>query len=73
MENPKPLPIFANTVSYHVNATELVLDFGYKADLDGLQSPPIIHSRVVMSADLLEPLLAAFQTLKTARDEQRTR
>lgn len=67
MENQKLLPVFANTIGYHVSATDIVLDFGFLGT--NPQDGPIIHSRIVMAANVIEPFMLALETLQRGREE----
>ena len=68
-------PKYANLLNYTVNATEVIFDFGAffpKAQL-GVQTPTEadFHTRIVMSADMLDALVGALPELKKSRDQAR--
>jgi hypothetical protein len=69
-----PTPVFANSINYFVSATDLVFEFGF-----GLPAPndpalgitSVMHTRVVLGADIIEPLIEALNALIVSRNEAR--
>ena len=67
-------PKFANTLNYRVNAMELVIDFGAFFPMPGKSLAPAeadFHTRIVMGADVIDPLINVLQELKKSRDQAR--
>jgi hypothetical protein len=63
-----PTPVFANSVSYFINDTDLILDFGFALQ-NPSPAPGIIHTRVVMGVSVLDPLVKALQSLAEGRQK----
>ena len=68
-------PKFANILNYRVNATELIIDFGAFFPTPG-KEPQVhteadIHTRIVMGAEIIDPLIKVLQELKKSRDHAR--
>ena len=72
-------PKFANILNYTINLTDLVLDFGafFPTAPPSMPITPesvgdkVFHTRIVMSADMIEPLVTILEQLKKNRDEAR--
>lgn len=65
---------YANLLAYRVTATELVLEFGNFFGGQENRSQPDFQDydiRVVMTPDLIEPLINLLEQAKSARDQQR--
>lgn len=66
---------YANLLAYRVTATELVLEFGNFFGGQENRSQPDFQDydiRVVMTPDLIEPLINLLEQAKSARDQQRS-
>jgi hypothetical protein len=65
---------YANILAYRVTPNELVLEFGnFFAGQDNRSQAEFddFDIRVVMSPDLIEPLISLLEQAKVARDQQR--
>lgn len=65
---------YANLLAYRVTANELVLEYGnFFAGQDNRTTAKFedFDIRIVVNADLIEPLIALLEQAKLARDEYR--
>jgi hypothetical protein len=65
---------YANLLAYRVTANEVVLEFGnFFAGQENRSQADFrdFDIRVVMSPDLIEPLIGLLEQAKAARDQQR--
>jgi hypothetical protein len=64
-------PAFANILTYKINATELVLEFGAFFPMPGgreVTNETDTHTAIVMSASALEAFESAIAVMKAGRD-----
>jgi hypothetical protein len=64
-------PAFANILTYKINATELVLEFGAFFPMPGgreVMNETDTHTAIVMSANSLEAFESAIAAMKVGRD-----